>query len=104
MQSLKRTSKLNATPACTYKLCAKIQKPWPKRKKDFDPDLQPYYLIRDELTIVRGTYCLVHTESLQNIAHETHQGIVCSKQHLRTVLVAKNGHTGGNTYQGLYYM
>lgn len=74
------------------KLCAQIQKPWPKQKKAVDPDLQPYYLIRDELTIVddciaRGTYRLVVPQSLQkrliDIAHETHQGIVCTKQSLK---------------------
>ena len=74
------------------KLCAQIPKPWPGRKSAVDPDLQPYYMIRDELSIVddcivRGTYRLVVPESLQkqliDIAHETHQGIVRTKQRLR---------------------
>ena len=74
------------------KLCAHIPKPWPGRKTAVDPDLQPYYMIRNELSIVddcvvRGTYRLVVPESLQkhliDIAHETHQGIVRTKQRLR---------------------
>lgn len=46
------------------KLCAQVQKPWPGKKTAVDPDLQPYYMVRDELSIVdncifRGSYCLV---------------------------------------------
>lgn len=81
----------NSCPVLT-KLRAQLQKPWPRKKKVLDHDLQPYYLIRDELAIlddcvVRGTHRLVVPGSLQkrliDIAHETHQGIVRTKQRLR---------------------
>ena len=81
----------NSCPVLT-KLCAKLQKPWPKQKKVLDHDLQPYYLIRDELAIlddcvIRGTHRLVVPGPLQkrliDIAHNTHQVIVRTKQRLR---------------------
>lgn len=62
------------------------------KKTAVDPDLQPYYMIHDELSIVddcivRGTYCLVVPGSLQkhliHVAHKTHQGIARTKQWLR---------------------
>lgn len=89
MQFLWNILKLNTTPApsSVHKFQNNGQK-----KTAVDPDLQPYYMIREELSIVddcivRGTYRLVVPESLQrqliDIAHETHRGIAHTKQRLR---------------------
>ncbi|CAI5683364.1 unnamed protein product [Oreochromis niloticus] len=84
-------SACKACPVFT-KLRVQIQKGWPARKTSLEPDLQPYFPIRHELAvmnecIVRGTHRLLVPESLQkkltDIAHETHQGIVRTKQRLR---------------------
>ncbi|KAL6463363.1 hypothetical protein MHYP_G00277540 [Metynnis hypsauchen] len=84
-------SECNDCPVLT-KLRAQIQRGWPSRKSTLDPDLQPYFTIRHELTvmnecIVRGSHRLLVPESLQKrlvvLAHETHQGIVRTKQRLR---------------------
>ena len=84
-------SECSACPVLT-KLRVQIQKGWPSRKTTLEPDLQPYFPIRHELAvmndcIVRGTHRLLAPESLQTrlifIGHETHQGIVRTKQCLR---------------------
>ena len=84
-------SECNDCPVLT-KLRAQIQRGWPSRKSTLDPDLQPYFTIRHELAvmnecIVRGSHRLLVPESLQKrlivLAHETHQGIVRTKQRLR---------------------
>lgn len=86
-------SQCNDCPVLT-KLRAQIQKGWPSRKSTLDPDIQPYFDIRHELAvmnecIVRGSYRLIVPESLQKrlivLAHETHQGIVRTKQRLRVL-------------------
>ena len=84
-------SECRACPVLT-KLRAQLQKGWPSHKATLEPDLQPFFSIRHELAvmnecIVRGTHRLLVPESLQkrliDIAHETHQGIVRTKQRLR---------------------
>ncbi|KAI4895127.1 hypothetical protein NFI96_030604, partial [Prochilodus magdalenae] len=84
-------SECNDCPVLT-KLRAQIQRGWPSRKSTLDPDLQPYFTIHHELAvmnecIVRGSHRLLVPESLQKrlivLAHETHQGIVRTKQRLR---------------------
>ncbi|KAK7912339.1 hypothetical protein WMY93_012550 [Mugilogobius chulae] len=74
------------------KLRVQIQKGWPSRQSILESDLQPYFPMRHELSvmnecIIRGPHRLLVPESLQKrlivIAHETHQGIVRTKQRLR---------------------
>ncbi len=76
----------------SMKLSMYQQTGWPKYKKDVDLHVQPYFTIRHELAvvegyIVRGTHRLLVPESLQkkliDLAHESHQGMVCTKQQLR---------------------
>ncbi|KAL1256634.1 hypothetical protein QQF64_012179 [Cirrhinus molitorella] len=65
---------------------------WPKSPKELGPELVPYYRIQHELSlqdncVVRGTHRLVIPETLHSqliaLAHNTHQGIVRTKQRLR---------------------
>ncbi|CAM5091596.1 unnamed protein product [Eretmochelys imbricata] len=65
---------------------------WPSHPKNLDPVLLPYFRVRDELSlfdgcVLRGTHWLFVPEALQSkllhLAHNTHQGIVRTKQQLR---------------------
>ncbi|KAL2085986.1 hypothetical protein ACEWY4_019306 [Coilia grayii] len=69
-----------------------MQNGWPRTHKGLDPAIQPYYRIQTELSehgdcIIRGTHRVVVPPELQSklihIAHNTHQGIVRTKQRLR---------------------
>uniref|UniRef100_A0A803K669 Gypsy retrotransposon integrase-like protein 1 n=1 Tax=Xenopus tropicalis TaxID=8364 RepID=A0A803K669_XENTR len=69
-----------------------LQSKWPNSEKKVSPDLQPYYRIRHELSlvddyVVRGSHRLLVPETLREkfiqLAHESHQGIVRAKQRLR---------------------
>lgn len=94
------------------KHCALIQKPWPKQNKAVDPDLQAYYLMW--WTDNCGLYCqrYLPPRCTKFTAEKTHRHCSwdpsghCPHKAMskRTVLVVKNWHTGGNAYQGLYYM
>ena len=73
------------------KLRAIISNGWPASPTGLDPDLLPYYKIRHELSVkdnfvFRG-FRLVVPDTLRptlvNIAHESHQGVVRTKQRLR---------------------
>lgn len=64
---------------------------WPKVKRSLPEEMRPYFLVRHELAtevplIFRGTR-LVVPKSLQervvHLAHKGHQGMVCTKPHLR---------------------
>ncbi|KAF7647901.1 hypothetical protein LDENG_00165050 [Lucifuga dentata] len=63
---------------------------WPPSIKAVSQDLRPYYKIRDELSvkdsyIFRSTRLLVPvsvSHTLIALAHESHQGMVCTKQRL----------------------
>ncbi|KAI3363349.1 hypothetical protein L3Q82_011975 [Scortum barcoo] len=46
------------------KLHAQIPKTWPGKKADVDPDLQPYYMMGDELSIVED--CIVRENPSYN--------------------------------------
>lgn len=77
----------------------KLQKPWPKQKKAVDSDLQTYYLIRDELTIVDDCIVRVTAEMTHRHCSADPSGHCSHKTTAkRTVLVAKNRHTCGNAY------
>lgn len=73
-------------------LRAQIQKGWPKCKKHVDSALAPYFLIRHELSasdtlVMRGEHRYIVPVSLRStvvhLAHDTHQGVVRTKQRLR---------------------
>ncbi|KAF7643626.1 hypothetical protein LDENG_00236260, partial [Lucifuga dentata] len=65
---------------------------WPTSAKSLDPNLQPFFKLQHELSlqgncVVCGMHRLLVPDSLQqkliSLAHDTHQGIVRSKQRLR---------------------
>lgn len=67
---------------------------WPKQEKYLDPALRPFFRVQNELSlqndcVMRGTGRLLVPGSLQpkliSLAHDTHQGIVRTKQRLREV-------------------
>ncbi|KAJ8337405.1 hypothetical protein SKAU_G00386250 [Synaphobranchus kaupii] len=69
-----------------------IAKGWPRTSKVLDPAIVPYFRIRNELVvqdgyIIRGTHRVTVPTALQprliQLAHDTHQGIVRTKQRLR---------------------
>ncbi|KAL2080048.1 hypothetical protein ACEWY4_023841 [Coilia grayii] len=69
-----------------------LASPWPASAKHLGPDLRPYFKLRHELSLqgdcaVRGPHRLLVPGSLQAkfiaLAHDTHQGIVRTKQRLR---------------------
>uniref|UniRef100_A0A096M5I9 Gypsy retrotransposon integrase-like protein 1 n=1 Tax=Poecilia formosa TaxID=48698 RepID=A0A096M5I9_POEFO len=73
-------------------LRGQIEKGWPKCKKDVDPVLIPYFNIRNELSasrdlVMRGEHRYIVPVTLRatviHLAHETHQGVVRTKQRLR---------------------
>ncbi|XP_037611722.1 uncharacterized protein K02A2.6-like [Sebastes umbrosus] len=73
-------------------LRAQVKKGWPKRAKHLPTVLQPYFATRDELsvqdvTIFRGPHRrlvpVALRKQLVDLAHETHQGVVRTKQRLR---------------------
>ncbi|KAF7651388.1 hypothetical protein LDENG_00111630 [Lucifuga dentata] len=73
-------------------LCGLLTSRWPTSAKSLDPNLQPFFKLRHELSlqgncVVRGTHRLLVPDSLQqkliSLAHDTYQGIVRSKQRLR---------------------
>uniref|UniRef100_A0A3B5PS62 Gypsy retrotransposon integrase-like protein 1 n=1 Tax=Xiphophorus maculatus TaxID=8083 RepID=A0A3B5PS62_XIPMA len=73
-------------------LRGQIEKGWPKCKKDVDPVLIPYFHIRNELSasqdlVMRGEHRYIVPVALRatviHRAHETHQGVVRTKQRLR---------------------
>ena len=73
------------------KLCDIISKGWLPSSKGLHPDLLPYYPVRHELSVkdnfvFRGFRLLVPDTlrpALISIAHESHQGVLRTKQHLR---------------------
>ncbi|XP_043246361.1 uncharacterized protein K02A2.6-like [Amphibalanus amphitrite] len=75
------------------RLCRQIVSGWPARSKDCPTDLQPYYRFRNELTVVeglilRGERIVVPSVLRQHLleqAHESHPGIVRTKQRLREI-------------------
>ena len=71
---------------------AYIRTGWPCTAKGLDPALVPYFRIHTELAehdecVIRGTHRVVVPREIQpkliQIAHDTHQGIVRTKQRLR---------------------
>lgn len=69
-----------------------VRQQWPRTLKGLDLALFPYYRARAELAkldgyLIRGTHRVVIPSSLQSqlihLAHNTHQGIVKTKQRLR---------------------
>ena len=65
---------------------------WPRTSKGLDPALVPYFKARNELVIhngyiIRGTHRVTVPADLQpkliQLAHDTHQGIIRTKQRLR---------------------
>ncbi|CAM4644478.1 unnamed protein product [Caretta caretta] len=69
-----------------------LTKSWPSYPKNLDPVLLPYFRVRDELSlfdgcVLQGTHRLLVPEELQSklihLLHDTHQGIVRTKQKLR---------------------
>lgn len=72
-------------------LRAQIQKGWPRSSSHLDPLLLPFYKLRNELAatddlILRGSRLVAPAllrHRLVMLAHEGHQGIVCTKQRLR---------------------
>ncbi|CAM4476964.1 unnamed protein product [Lepidochelys kempii] len=83
-----------ARSACPIqqKLQEFLTKRWPSHPKNLDPVLLPYFTVRDELSlfdgcVLRGTHRLLVPEELQSkpihLAHNTHQGIVQTKQRLQ---------------------
>lgn len=83
--------------ACTScpvqtKLREMLTSRWPKSTKNLTPQLQPFFKLRHEFSlqddcVVCGTHRLLVPESLLpkliSLAHDTHQGIVRTKQRLR---------------------
>lgn len=71
-----------------------MQHGWPRTHKGLDPAIQPYFKLQTELSahgdcIIRGSHRVVVPSELQpkliQIAHDTHQGIVRTKQRLRAL-------------------
>ena len=68
-----------------------IARGWPQKVKMLSPDVAPYFPIRHELSVentlvLRGTRLVVPISlraTLVALAHETHQGVVRTKQRLR---------------------
>ena len=68
-----------------------IHRGWPPSIRAVNQDMTPYYKVRDELSvkdnfIFRGSRLLVPTsvrQTLIALAHESHQGVVRTKQRLR---------------------
>lgn len=65
---------------------------WPRTAKGLDPAFLPFYRVQSELAeldevLVRGTHRVVIPQTLQpqliQLAHNTHQGMVRTKQRLR---------------------
>lgn len=83
-----------ASEACPEltQLRLRIGQGWPKKCCDLDPVLVPFFRIRDELCVDgvlvrRGEHRVLVPSTLRSkmisLAHETHQGIVQTKQRLR---------------------
>ncbi|KAL7861715.1 hypothetical protein SRHO_G00131560 [Serrasalmus rhombeus] len=75
-----------------HQVKAYITKGWPRTAKGMDSALTPFYRLRDELAVqegyvIRGTHRVVVPATLQpkfiQLAHDTHQGIVRTRQRLR---------------------
>ena len=74
-------------------LCEQIMSGWPARLKNCPTDLQMYYRFRNELSVVddlilRGERIVVPSALRQHLveqAHESHPGIVRTKQRLREI-------------------
>lgn len=72
-------------------LCEQVSRPWPRRARDCQSEIQPFFTCREELTVCRDMILrgerLIVPESLRSrvleLAHEGHQGIVRCKQRLR---------------------
>ena len=83
----------SASPVCTElsALRTQIQKGWPASPKSVSIELQPYFKMRNELSVyenlvLRGSRLVVPValrKTLIVLAHENHQGIVRTKQRLR---------------------
>ena len=82
----------SASASCTEisDLHAQIKKRWPASQKSVSTELQPYFKMRNELSVHRdlvrrGSRLVVHIslwKTLVVLAHENHQGIVRTKQRL----------------------
>ncbi|KAL7879761.1 hypothetical protein SRHO_G00020150 [Serrasalmus rhombeus] len=75
-----------------HQVKAYITKGWPRTAKGMDSALTPFYRLRYELAVqegyvIRGTHRVVVPATLQpkfiQLAHDTHQGIVRTRQRLR---------------------
>lgn len=86
----------SACTACPVqnKLRKLLTSRWPITEKGLDPKLQPFFKIRHKLSlqgdcVVRGTHQFLVPDPLQPkliaLAHDTHHGIVRTKQRLREV-------------------
>lgn len=85
------------THVCSFcpelsKLRTYMTKGWPASSKTLPADMIPYYQVRNELSvynslILRGTHRIVVPVKLRShmihLAHESHQGIIRTKQRLR---------------------
>lgn len=89
-------------------LRAHIKNSWPKTPKSLPAALKSYFAVREELsvqdlTIYRGPHRRLAPVSLRkqlvDLAHESHQGVVRTKQ--RLLLVARHGHLCAGDYQGM---
>ena len=68
-----------------------VSRGWPCNVKGIDPNVLPYFRIRNELAVqedylIRDTHCVIVPTELQpkliQLAHDMHQGIVRTKQRL----------------------
>ena len=72
-------------------LCEQVSRQWPRRARECQTDVQPFFKCREELSVCRGMVLrgerLIVPQSLRSrvldLAHEGHQGIVRCKQRLR---------------------
>ena len=94
LKALSVTDFTGACEACPELTALRMQmeRGWPKTAKSLPAILKPYFATRDELsvqdmTIYRGPYRrlvpVALRKQLVDLAHETHQGIVRTKQRLR---------------------
>ena len=113
---LKALSVKDFTVACEVcpeltALRVQMKKGWPKTTKSLPAVLKPYFAVRDELSVQdvvvyrgpqRRLVPVALRKQLVNLAHETHQGVVRTKQRLRDLyLVAKYGHVCAGEHQNV---
>ena len=89
-----KISEVASTDPVFIKLKSAILMGWPEHKSNADPDLSPFWAIRDQLHIAEGLLCydsrILVPESMQqpilNLLHESHQGSSKTKARARQII------------------